>query len=815
MQYKLRYLFLIGCICFCAQVWSQQVVTGRVFDAVTKQPLPFATVKFGSSGEGTVADLDGKFNAQLKKGISFIEVRYLGYQPVKVSLPYTGDLLSVYMHIQDNDLQEVVVKPPYDKMRRIINMAIANRDKNNPDKYDWYKCHVYYKMVADVAGADSVTQKDTSENNRELMAIMDKQHLLMSETYSIRTWERPQKLQEDVLATRLSGFNKSMFTSLVTNVLPFHAYNDYITLNGKDYHNPICKGFSQRYSFNLNNEILQGKDTLWELGFHPKKQAGNELTGTVYINSNGYAIAYLLAYANDTDLKLNVHLEQQYKNMPVGDGTSKWFPQELNYIIKWTVQQSNQSKDSISYDLVMKGNSKIDSVSFDKDKNYHFDKIHTVRLLGKADELTNEEWEKFRPIALDEKERNTYHFMDSVGGSIHADRIMEYLRKLPEGKLPIGMIDIDLKRLIAENHYEGIRAGVGLQTNEKMMKWLSVGGWAGYGFTDAHWKYGGFFETYLDKYKEFVIRGAYSDDIQDPGRIHIDKALDRNYLSTYLLSRVDHIKSYTLSVKKKFGYANVTLSARHEDITPLYTYSLSYEGNQYDHFTANEMSLNVRYAYAERTAPVFGYYYSVGTKYPVLYGKLTEGSLQSGSMQVPYTQAIGAVLYNKHINRIGFEHFLITGGKSWSNDPLPLSKLFAGNGYRYDQFSLYAFGGFLTMYPYDYYSDRFISAIWRHDFDWKLYKFKIPKSKFSSAPNISLGFDYLYGAMDHREVQNTTFSVPDNGYSEAGILLNNLIRINYFNVYYITFGAGYYYHITPVTDIGKNGKFVFGLGIDL
>ena len=130
---------------------------------------------------------------------------------------------------------------------------------------------------------------------------------------------------------------------------------------------------------------------------------------------------------------------------------------------------------------------------------------------------------------------------------------------------------------------------------------------------------------------------------------------------------------------------------------------------------------------------------------------------------MPYTQAVGAVLYNKHINRIGFEHFLITAGKSWSNEPLPLSKLFAGNGYRYDQFSFYAFGGFLTMYPYDYYSDRFVSAIWRHDFDWKLYKFKIPNSKFSSAPNISLGFDYLYGTMDHREVQNTTFSVPDNG----------------------------------------------------
>ena len=120
------------------------------------------------------------------------------------------------------------------------------------------------------------------------------------------------------------------------------------------------------------------------------------------------------------------------------------------------------------------------------------------------------------------------------------------------------------------------------------------------------------------------------------------------------------------------------------------------------------------------------------------------------------------------------------------------------------------------MYPYEYYSDEFVSLVWKHDFDWRLFSISPPKASLSSSPYISIGHNFLYGRMKDRSVhRNVNFSVPDNGYHESGMLLNSLVRLKYFNVYHFTLNAGYFYHWTPVWDLKRNGRYLIGMGIDL
>ncbi len=819
--------FLLVLLFLQTALFAQHAGSGRIYDARSGEALPFATVRFGETDRGVVAGLDGKFEVT-EQGITWVEVSCLGYQPQKIIL--TAADLVIRMQPAANKLTDVVVKPPYEKIRRILNDVIANKNENDPDKYDWYRCNVYYKMIVDLgrvsnaktgkdkkqlsAGKKKEAEQDSIKQKR-FQELIENQHLLMSETYSVRTWQKPQKLQEQVLASRFSGFKKSLFTSLVTDVLPFHAYTDYIALNGKDYHNPVSNGFEQHYRFNLVDEILQGADTVWILSFSPRGHNANELKGTVYINSDGYGISQIIAIAKDTMLKMDVRIEQQYEQVPVTDNKKRWFPKHLNYIIDFTQQGS---KAKVTYH--MKGYSRIDSVSWKEDKDFRFDKTHTVKLEPKADELGDTAWQAIRPEALDKKEALTYKVIDSLGEKIHLDRTMSYLSKIPDGKVPVSVLDIDLKRLYDFNKYEGTRLGLGLQTNEHIIKWLSVGGWAGYGFNDKQWKYGGFAEFYADRNHEFVFKAGYTNDINDPGRIKLNSDLDKNYLNAYLLQRVDETRTISLSVKKKIGYWTLELAGRQQQITPKYDYALMYNDSSYKTFTATEASLSFRYAYAERTAPFFGYYTSLGSKYPIWYGKITMGNLSGGpAMQLPYTQALTAVLWHKHINRIGFEHILIEGGKLWSNSALPLSKLFAGNGYNYDAhsvLSLYTFGGLMTMLPYQYYSDQFASVIFRHDFDWKLYKIEIPDTKFSSAPNICLQYNMLYGTLAHPEAQQyVSFAVPSKGYHEAGLQLNNLVRVIYANLYYLTVNVGYFYHVTPVLSATNNSRVVVGVGFEL
>jgi hypothetical protein len=789
---------------------AQQTITGHIKDEVTHESLPFATIKLGNSKQGLISDLNGYFQVSVGKEISYLEIGYLGYNSNKIKLPATQTDMTIYLSPKGSSLNEVVITPPYEKMRYIINRTIANRDRHNPDKYSWYQCHIYYKMIADLKMSDSVlaATKDTSLNSVAFANFLHSQHILMSETYSIRTWESPQKLQEQVLGSRLSGFKKSMFTSLVTDILPFHAYTDFISLNGKEYPNPISKGYGQRYNFNLVDEIIQGSDTVWILSFRPKNNY-NDLSGTVYINSNEFAIQHIIARSKDEVLKKTVSIEQQYKQI---DG--RWFPDQLNY----SIDLQQQTKDSLPYSIHLDGHSTIDSVTFQENSSFHFDKAHTVKLEGHADELSDTAWRMLRPFRIDAKETRTYEYMDSLIAAIKFDRLMPLLSKLPEGKLPIGSLDVDLKRLYGYNEYEGHTLGLGLQTNEKIMPRLSIGGWGRYGFSDTKWKYGAFAEWYMDRYKEGTIRIAYDNDVHEPGRLQITRELDKNPIRTFIVSRVDHVEAFSVDIKKKMGYWVPELSFSQEVITPNYNYALSADGKNYTSFNTNEVAIGTRYQFAERTAPVMGKYVSLGSAYPIVYARATQGVLNNHSLQINYTQLQAAISWKTHINRIGVENFLLQGGASYSDKTLPLSKLFAGNGmsFKNSYFGYYGFGYIMTALPYQFYSDRFVIASWKHDFDWRLYSVHFFKNNYNSSPFFSIAHNVLYGTLQHPELQQlVSFSVPDNAYHESGVMLNSLLRIRYFNVAYLTLGAGFFYHWTPTFDADRNGRFIISSNFEL
>jgi len=799
------FLLIATAILFCPLAGSlaQTTVYGFVRDARTAKPLPFAAIKTGDKGQGVVADLDGRFTVSVPEGID-IEIHYLGYETLKQRISHTKDTLYLELVPAFNVINEVVIRPPREKIRRILNNAISHRDEHNPELYDWYRCHVYYKMLADAILPDTLLQHDSA---REIRNFLESQHLLMSETYSIRTWKRPQKLQEEILGSRVSGFKKSLFNGLVTDMLPFHAYSDYLVLNGKEYHNPISKGYGLRYQFALEDELLQGNDTTWLLSFKPKKGMSG-LRGKVYISSDGYPITHLIATAYDSNLVREVRLEQQYTK--VGD---RWFPNQLNYIFNWQVKSEKAFAT-----VQMQGTSRIDSVSFDELRRFRFDKVHTVKLKAGADELDDTAWMKLRPAPLSGREQQTYTVMDTLIGNTGVAQILPYVDKLMQLKVPYKFLDFDLKRLVRNNSFENFRLGLGAQTNEKWLRWLSIGGWAGYGLRDTKWKYGGFAEFYLDPYKESVLSLRYDHDLRDPGRLELHPELNKNYLRAWLMQRADQITTYSAAIKQQLGYWQFGLEGKYETITPQYHYELQdVAGAGYNTFNATEASLSVRYAYAERSAPFLSRYYRTGTRYPILYGRISAGQLESGNYNTNYLQLLGAVSWQKHINRLGNERLLVMGGKSWSDRTLPISKLFSGNGIRRnDDYNLYSFGALVTATPYALYSDAFAALYWKHDFDWHFYSYNPANRSLGSVPSLSLAHNVMYGTMNDRQAQQLVlFDVPDKAYHESGVMINDILRVKYVDLYYLTINAGYFYHWTNTGWNKKNGSVVFGLGVAL
>lgn len=788
-------LFLIAYLFAFNPLRSQQI-TGQVTDTAGN-PLPFATIKFGNSKQGMVADLDGKF--ELNRKLEFIEVSYLNFQSRQIKMT-TNKNYAITLKPLATDLNVVVVKSNSNKLKRILNNVVANKDQHNPDKYDWYRCQVYYKMIANIS-PESVYSKDTSSDARILKKMMDEQHLLVTETMSRRTWKRPASLQEEVIASRMSGFKKSIVSGLVTDVLPFHAYGEFINFNGKDYNSPVSGGLFNRFQYQLADEFLQDNDTIWIINFKPK-QNPTDLAGSLFIHSNGFAIAQLIAHSTDSILRRDIGIEQQYKNV-----SGKWFPEQLNYNLKWEMNPRAT--------IYMKGTSRIDSVVWQQDKTFKFDKLHTIKILPNADEAKDTVWNKIRPVSLDEKEARTYTFMDSVAAANGFDKLIRYAEKLVDSKFPFNKyLDLNVERLLSYNGYEKLRLGWGMQTNEKVFSNLSFGAWAGYGTGDKQWKYGAFAEYFLDNYKEFGIKAAYYNDVRDPGRMQIHKDLDKNNLRIWLMTRVDKVEGYALSVKKKFGYFSTELTGSIEKITPQYNYAINASGKIDSVFKVKEIAFGIRYAFGERSAPLFGRYFSTGSKYPFLYLRLTAGSIEK--MNTSYATAVAAIKWEKNINRFGKQRFLLIGGKTFSNQPLPVSKLFAGNGFVADENALYFFGGMQTIRPYEYYSDRFVNFYWMHDFPFRFYELKITPRSMSSAPYLSVGYNVLWGNLTRPEVhQKILFQVPEKPYHETGILMNSLLKFNFMNFGYGALNIGYFYHWAPTFDAAKNGRIVFGLSMEL
>ena len=179
------------------------------------------------------------------------------------------------------------------------------------------------------------------------------------------------------------------------------------------------------------------------------------------------------------------------------------------------------------------------------------------------------------------------------------------------------------------------------------------------------------------------------------------------------------------------------------------------------------------------------------------------------SKTTPFAQVLAGIQWETHLNRLGKEQFLIVAGKTFSDGPLPLSYLFAGNGYRLGTASFYSFGAFYTLRPYDIYSSTFASLHFRHEFDFKIYK--SPRS----APSLVLGANYIMGSLDRPEVhRNISFFTPNTGYGEAGVALHDLLKLNYLNLAYLNVHAGYYVPLQG-TDILKRGAVVVGLGFAL
>lgn len=87
---------------------KSRVITGKVLDKNTKEPLPGATVKIKGTTIGTAADIDGSFKLTVLEDNKELEITFIGYASQFVTLR-ADNSVTIYLEPQTSEMEEVVI----------------------------------------------------------------------------------------------------------------------------------------------------------------------------------------------------------------------------------------------------------------------------------------------------------------------------------------------------------------------------------------------------------------------------------------------------------------------------------------------------------------------------------------------------------------------------------------------------------------------------------------------------------------------------------------------------------------------------------
>ncbi|MEZ5039143.1 MAG: DUF5686 family protein [Saprospiraceae bacterium] len=790
---KIKPLFVL---LFFAPLFIHAQIKGIVLNH-QGEPLPFVNVMINDSPrDGVTTDLDGRFEISANTDVRALTFSYLGYEKQRIEAKdlYNTSFLQVQLQALAYDIGAIEVIAGENPADRIMERVIANRDRHNPEKLKAYSCETYNKfhfswlpqqakLEEKLAQRDSMGKKETRyyQNLQKFSQEAEQHHLFLMESITERQYQRPAQYLEKVTHNKVSGFKEATLVALAAAVQPFAFYEEQVTLFDKDFLNPVSPGSPRQYFFHLEDTLYRGMDTIFVIAFHPRKGKNfNGLEGLLHIHSDGYAIENVRAAPTD-DQKLHFLIEQHYEQLAGG----QWFPAQLHFVM------TLEKYPSPMMGIRATGRSFVDKVSLlDTFPAKTFRSKERVVLAETAMLATDSVWATKRPEPLSPLEASTYVHMDSLGSKHQLDRWWRRGQALSDGRWPLGFVDLSLRRALAFNEFEGFRSGVGLYTSDKISKHFSVGAYAAYGFKDEAWKYGGDLNIFFNKRLDIGMHLLYQKDIQEPGLIAFP--LEPNLVGRRLFAQqMNEVEVTSLQLKGEFlPFLDVQLEIGKESWRPFpFKEEQPMTIGDFTPFNATAVSLHMRYAYGQKYIGFLGTKLpDEDTRYPILSLSYSKGIKGLWGGALAYDKLLASIVYKPKVRGLGESQMVIEGGMITGDVPLPYLFYSSGIGRDFQWLSLSR--TFQAMDFYEFLSDQFLHFFFRHDFGKLLFRTKWFQPAIAVEHNMALG---RLDTSRQLTSDGQLFKTLENPYMEAGLVVDNILRVNYLNVAWIGVGVGGYY----------------------
>ncbi|MCZ4409825.1 DUF5686 family protein [Cryomorphaceae bacterium 1068] len=756
--------------------FGQEVIKGKITDSKSGESLPF--VHIISAKAKAVSDIEGNYTLRVPRNTNLadsIEFSVIGYAKKKITFSDLAESPKVKMEKSALDLAVFTVVAKEDPAYAMIRKAVKMRKQNDPEQLPKFRYHSYNKAYLDMDRSDEQIKREIDSSN------FANAHFMMLESATEVTFEQPNKVKERVLANQISGFSNPLFSLQSNSFQPFSSYSAYLKFIDFDFLNPISPNSDGRYLFQLEDSVETAEGKAYVIAFQPRKNAnGNLLEGSITLDANEWAIVTIQAKNSGEHNLASFEIRQQYQKV-----NGHWFPEQSSS--RYIFTESEPPIWVIS-------NTYIDSVEYEFDPGRFG--IANVEITKDANNQTAESWKPYRQVDLTDEESNTYKVYDTLDTRILKafDWTMSQSASLARGRFSIGKADILLPHILGFNQYEGLRLGIGLSTNDKLIKWMSPEAYFAYGFRDKEMKYGGGLRFRIQPKREFEFYVGYENDVDEPGRSSTENMggfLKLGEVERDLFIRfMNPYEAYKAELKyRPMRDVRTTLSIRNERRNFERTNRTDASFEEYN-LTTTEVGILVEYNPGEALMMVGSTLVPQGVSYPRISLEVNQAINELFESEQEYTKAELRVMHEINVARLGALRLFATGGKIWA-DQINQSNLILSRGISGERdLGIVGFGYFHTMPLYSFINDQYAQAGISQNFgnpfgmEWVF-----------SRPEIRLMYQAAIGNLETPStfVPDMPQVTMDRAYLEGGIVIDNILRYKGGSLYYSGLGIGVFY----------------------
>lgn len=828
-------------------------VKGRVTDAKTGEPIPFASVFFKNTTIGVSTDLDGYYTMETRKPTDGILcAMIIGYDQQEFPIVKGGfKEVNFALNEQITNLNAIVVKPDDHYVRSILQRIDDNKYRNDPEQRERYDCGIYSKMELDLTNADEqIKSKLLRKNFGFVFNYMDTSvvsgqpylPVMISEANSHFYHQKNPVVNKEVIkASKISGikdeYTLAQFTGNMNVKTNF--YDNYINIFGVQLPSPISSVGNVYYNYYLIDSTKIGGRKTYKIRYHPSKLVSSPVfDGEMSIDAQDFALKDIHAKLKKgsnvnwiRDLVIDVENERVAGGnagggKSVGSLTdSVWFFKQDKVYADFSVTLRDSSK-MISF----LGRRQVDYLHprFDTQLPDSVAKINTSVIVN-GNVLNNDEsyWDKVRPYALTTKESNIYKMVDSIKNVPLYRNIYTVINTIFNGYYDTKYVGFGpYFKIFSFNNLEGARFQMGARTNDNFSKKWRFMLYGAYGTKDQNFKGGGTVEYMFSNQPTKKITLSFKHDALQLGK-GIDAFTEGNILSSVLAKgnsqKLSPVNDFSLQYLHEWrtGFDNTFAIESRRIYSNKYVPMFAPDSTHISSVAANQFHYTARFSWNETvTRGVFDKQYMF-TKFPVITIDLIAAVKGLSNNSYSYFRTEGKVEYNLQLPPVGVSNIQLSGGRIIGKVPYPLLKLHEGNGtYFHDATA------FTCMDFYEFASDTWVTLFYEHNFKG-FFLGKIPLLKRLQWREI-FTYKAAYGTLSKRNNGSTSdgngaasqaeilfpekMSSLSRPYMEAGVGISNIFRMFRVDA---TWRLTHRYHTINGVSKPVNNRFALTFGIEL